>query len=208
MAGRGMTGAAVQQNGTGTTILTAPNTYTGGTTIDAGILQLGDGGTTGSIVGNVVDNATLAFNRSDTVTFGEVISGTGSVQTVGTGTTILTAANTYTGNTNVNGGALFVDGSLRSANVNVNPGGLLGGNGNFFGNVNNLGGIVSPGKSVGLLTIGGNYTQSAPARWTSRSNRRAASIGWSWAAAPVSLARCASSSSTTTSRKSATASSS
>ena len=37
-------------------ILTGANTYTGGTTITAGTLQLGNGGTTGSIAGNVVNN--------------------------------------------------------------------------------------------------------------------------------------------------------
>ena len=46
-------------------MLTGTNTYSGGTTIDAGTLQLGNGGTTGSIVGNVTNNATLALNRSD-----------------------------------------------------------------------------------------------------------------------------------------------
>src|SRR5262249_58331361 len=51
----------------GTTILTADSTYTGGTAISAGTLQLGNGGTTGSIVGDVTNNGTLAFNRSDTV---------------------------------------------------------------------------------------------------------------------------------------------
>src|SRR5947199_3875037 len=50
---------SVVQNGTGTTILTANNTYTAGTTINAGTLQLGNGGTTGSVLGNVVDNATF-----------------------------------------------------------------------------------------------------------------------------------------------------
>ena len=50
----------MNQIGAGTTILTGNNTYTGGTTISAGTLQLGNGGTTGSIVGNVIDNGTLA----------------------------------------------------------------------------------------------------------------------------------------------------
>src|ERR1700746_1642713 len=81
------TGTA-NQAGTGTTILTGDNTYTGGTTISAGTLQLGNGGTSGSIVGNVADNGTLAFNRSDAVPFAGVISGTGAVNQAGTGTTI------------------------------------------------------------------------------------------------------------------------
>ena len=51
--------------GTGTSILTGTNTYTGGTTITAGTLQLGNGGISGSIVGNVVDNGVLEFNRTD-----------------------------------------------------------------------------------------------------------------------------------------------
>jgi autotransporter-associated beta strand protein len=77
---------AVSQIGSGTTILTADNTYTGGTTIASGILQLGDGGATGGIVGNVTDNGALVFDRSDTITFAGVISGSGSVSQIGLGT--------------------------------------------------------------------------------------------------------------------------
>ncbi len=67
------------QLGSGTVIITGANTYTGGTTISAGTLQVGNGSTTGSISGNVTDNGTLAFDRSDSVTFGGVISGTGGL---------------------------------------------------------------------------------------------------------------------------------
>ena len=49
------------------------------------------------------------------MTFGGVISGTGAVQHNGSGTTTLTAANTYTGLTNVNAGTLTVNGSLGRA---------------------------------------------------------------------------------------------
>ena len=97
---------AFQQRGTGTTILTGDNTYTGGTTITAGTLQLGNGGTTGSIVGDVPNNGTFAFNRSNTLAFGGVISGTGAFQQNGAGTTILTADNTYTGGTTISAGTL------------------------------------------------------------------------------------------------------
>ncbi|MBR0669513.1 autotransporter protein, partial [Roseomonas hellenica] len=97
---------AVRQDGTGTTILTAENTYAGGTTIAAGTLQLGAGGTSGSIVGNVLNNGTLTFNRSDAVTYAGVVSGSGAVRQDGTGTTILTGENTYTGGTTITQGTL------------------------------------------------------------------------------------------------------
>ena len=99
---------SLTQAGTGTTTLTGANTYTGGTTISAGTLQLGNGGTTGSIAGNIVDNSALVFNRSDALTYAGVISGTGSLTQAGTGTTILTGANTYTGGTTISAGTLQV----------------------------------------------------------------------------------------------------
>lgn len=91
----------VAQNGPGTTILTGTNTYVGGTTIIAGTLQIGNGGAAGSISGNVADNGTLAFARTDSTSFSGTISGTGGVTLV-SGTVILTAANSYTGITTIN----------------------------------------------------------------------------------------------------------
>jgi fibronectin-binding autotransporter adhesin len=151
---------SIRQIGAGTTVLTGNNTYSGGTTISAGTLQLGNGGTTGSIVGNVTDNGTLVFDRSDIVTFSGVISGTGGVEQIGTGTTVLTAANTYTGQTTVDDGSLIVDGSIASTQVLVNSRGLLGGRGLIGANVVNSG-IISPGNPTGTLTISGNYTQTS-----------------------------------------------
>ncbi len=151
---------SVQQNGTGTTVLVRDNTYSGGTTINAGTLQLGNGGTTGSIAGDVTNNGILAFDRSNVLTFDGVISGTGSVQQNGTGTTVLVRDNTYTGATTVNAGSLIVDGSIASAQTVVNAGALLGGHGSIGGGLVNSG-IVSPGDSPGTLTVSGNYTQNA-----------------------------------------------
>ena len=99
---------SLTQLGAGTVDLTAANTYTGGTTISAGTLQIGTGGTTGSLVGNVVDNAKLAFDRSNSVTFAGVVSGSGSLTQLGAGTVDLTAANTYTGGTTISAGTLQI----------------------------------------------------------------------------------------------------
>ena len=60
----------VQLNGGGTLTLTGNNTYTGGTTINAGTLHVGAGGTSGSVgTGPVaLNNSVLVFNRSDSLT--------------------------------------------------------------------------------------------------------------------------------------------
>jgi autotransporter-associated beta strand protein len=143
---------ALRQIGSGTTILTGNNNYSGGTTISAGTLQLGSGGTTGSITGNVTDNATLAFNHSNAVTFAGVISGSGALNQMGGGTTTLTAANTYTGATMVTAGTLTIvaTGSITSNVTNNatfnNAGVIFGSVGNVLGNLNNSGTIT---ESVG-----------------------------------------------------------
>jgi autotransporter-associated beta strand protein len=69
-------------------------------------LQIGNGGTTGSIHGDVVNNAQLTINRSDTVMFDSAVSGSGAFKQAGTGTTILTGASTYGGGTTIAAGTL------------------------------------------------------------------------------------------------------
>ena len=146
---------AVAQIGTGTTVLTGNSTYTGGTTISGGTLQVGNGGATGNIVGNVTDNGVLAFNRSNDVIFGGVIAGSGRVVKDGAGALTLTGNNTYAGVTSVNAGTLLVNGALASAAVNVATGATVGGTGTIGGAVSvGSGGTIAPGASPGTLTVG------------------------------------------------------
>ncbi len=145
--------------GAATMILSGDNTYTGGTTICScgSILQLGNDGTSGSILGDVVNEGTLIFNRSNTYTFSGVISDSGEVQQNGTGKTILTATSIYTGNTTVNAGTLSVNGDIRTSNrVIVNSGGTLGGNGFVPDTLIKAGGTLAPGNSIGTLNVIGN----------------------------------------------------
>ena len=94
----GIAGAGfIQKDGGGNLTLSGANTYSGGTTINSGILQIGSGGTTGTPgTGNITDNATLAFNRSDAIddTGVGVISGTGILDKQGGGRLALTKAHT------------------------------------------------------------------------------------------------------------------
>ena len=89
-----------------TLTLTGANTYTGGTAINAGTLILGNGGTTGSIVGSVTDSGDLAFDRSDAVTFAGAISGGGRVDQLGSGVLTLTGNNTYVNGTHIEAGTV------------------------------------------------------------------------------------------------------
>jgi len=107
VAGGPITGAgALVKEGWGTLKLTGDATHSGGTTISAGMLQIGNGGTSGTLAGNVVNNGILSFNRSDSLTFAGTISGSGSLVQAGSGTTILTGTNTYAGGTVIAGGVL------------------------------------------------------------------------------------------------------
>lgn len=152
----------VNQLGAGTTILTADNTYTGGTTIASGTLQLGNGGAAGSIVGDVTDNGTLAFNRSDIHTFTGAISGTGNVNHVGTGTTVLTAGSTYSGGTTISAGTLQIgNGGTSGALVgDITNNGLLVFNRSnvsaFAGAISGTGGVDQIGNGTTLLSSTAN----------------------------------------------------
>ena len=143
----------------GTLILTGANSYTGGTLVSGGALRIGDGGTTGSITGDVVNDAFLAFSRSDDVTFAGAITGGGTVAQIGGGTLTLTGNSTgFTGATEIRNGTLAVDGSLGGV-VTVMSGARLLGAGQVGGIVNQTGGVVAPGRDgvVGTLTVAGNY---------------------------------------------------
>lgn len=102
------TGFGIVKSGAGTLLLTANNTYTGTTSVSAGTVQIGNGGTTGALAGPIASSGVLRFNRADSTALSSVISGTGEVQFVGVGDTTLGAANTYSGATTLSAGTLII----------------------------------------------------------------------------------------------------
>lgn len=136
--------------------LTSPNTAA---TFD-GILRIGNGGTSGTVSGNIINDGALFFNRSDAVTYAGIVSGTGTLTKQGAGILTLTGASTFTGGTNVSSGTLLVNGSLTSA-VTVANGATLGGTGSVGST--NVNGTLSPGGdgAIGTLTVNGNLVFGA-----------------------------------------------
>lgn len=147
----------------GTLVLSGTNTYTGGTAISGGTLQLGEGGTSGTLVGDVANNGTLAFNRSDAVSFGGAITGTGAVTQMGAGTTTLTGTNTYSGGTLISGGTLRgAIGNLGTGVITDNAALVIDqpADASFANAINGTGSLVKTG--AGSLTLSGTNLLSGP----------------------------------------------
>ena len=129
----------VRTNGAGTVVLSGVNTYAGGTSIDGGTLSISQSANLGANAGGVAINAgTLAItsgfstnrvftlgdiasafliNPAQTFTITSAIGGTGTLNKNGTGTLTLSGANTYSGGSIINSGAVIVssNGNLGAA---------------------------------------------------------------------------------------------
>ena len=150
------------------------NTYTGATAIRGGTLQIGNGGSTGSLsASSVISNSgVLAFSRNNTMTQGTdfssgAISGTGSLVQLGPGNLILTN-NNYTGATTVAGGGLYINGSNTTPSISVASGATLGGSGTASSAAVSVaqGGILDVSQNtgntfvLGSLGFGGSATMN------------------------------------------------
>ena len=162
-AAGGPLATAVTKAGTSTWTLSGANAYTGATTVSAGTLQIGSGGTTGGLSSSsaisVASGATLAFNRSDNFggDFANAISGSGGI-TLLSGSLTFANAKTYSGPTTVAGGVL----ALGSAGSFANSSTIIVGNAGSSGAVLDLTAKSSAFSiGAGQLLGGGGTVQLA-----------------------------------------------
>jgi trimeric autotransporter adhesin len=135
-------------------------------------LSLGNGGANGSLapVVSITNNGTLQFNRSTTISqgtdFNNTVSGTGGIIQSGSGTTVLSGSNSYSGTTRVTAGVLEVssaNGLGNSTTATIQGGTLaLSGSGSMGSvtNIQNNGTLDVTARTGGNLTIGPTQTVS------------------------------------------------
>ena len=168
------------KSGSGTLVLTADQLYSGRTTVQEGVLQVGTGGPTGSLASATIDlaaPATIAFNRSDAATITATITGSGSLEKRGAGTLTLANATTFTGAARIVAGRLSLSstGGLAGATLDLAAGdaGTLGFDGGAAATylVGGLRGSRNLAIGGATISVGGNGETTSYAGVISGSGR-------------------------------------
>lgn len=162
----GASAGSLFKTGTGTLRMTGHTAYTGTTTIDAGTLYVGDGGTHGVLPSAIVNRGALVLDRSDDVTYGGTLSGSGAFQKLGTNALRLTGDSSAFSGTSAIAGTLQLDGALGGSLAFAN-GAVLTGTGKAGSASFASGSELSPAGrgTVGSLSFSGDLTLAAGARY-------------------------------------------
>ncbi len=191
LSNEGTDSGTLTKLGSGRLVLSGINTYSGGTTVNAGVLEVSaganlgtgaltlNGGTLATTASFVSERALVVGANSGTLdvasgtnlTISGVVSGDGALNKTSAGSLILSGANTHTGTLGVIQGTLVLNGSTASAVTNVSAGAMLTGSGSTAGDVV-LSGSVSPGNSPGTLSVAGNFSMNAGSSFDSELDGR------------------------------------
>ena len=176
--------AELVKDDVGTLALGGANTYTGGTRVQGGTLQVSADDNLGAAAGAVtlangalentasftsarrvtVENAgEINTDGGTTLTLAGALEGRGALLKSGAGTLAVASGGGFAGPTSVSGGTLSVDGVLAGATVTVGQGASLVGNGTVGMTTLQAGSSIAPGHSIGTLTVQGSYVQDAGA---------------------------------------------
>jgi trimeric autotransporter adhesin len=181
----GVTALTINRSGTGAVLLGTANTYSGGTTVTAGLLQIGVGnvGSVGAVTSSAIGTGALALNggtiSSNSTTARTILN----AHTIGGNVTLGDATNngalTFSANTDLGGGTrtlttasnVSLDGIVSNGGLTKAGSGVLTFNGaNTYssgttlndgiirisvGNVGTLGAITSSAVGTGTLTLNG-----------------------------------------------------
>lgn len=149
----------LNKTGNGELILTKDAQYTGLTTVTEGTLSLGNGGAEGlvntdiDLAGSKFGGSTLVFDLNKEVTFDHSITGTGEVVQRGTGTTIFSGQNNFSGGLSVKAGkaqAGVADTAFGTGRVTIEKGATL----DLAGFNETIGGLVGDNDGDGDIVLG------------------------------------------------------
>ena len=158
--------AGLTKAGAGTLVLNGANAISGPVTISGGALQVGNGGTTGTMfASDIANSGQLVINRSDQVDYNNNLSGTGGLVKLGTGVLNLGGNNTYSGATAISRGLVnFTQAqaftSLAANSITVNAGGAVGNGTGAISDATFLGKINAAGSTGALALTGGDAAQN------------------------------------------------
>ena len=192
------TGAmTLTKNGPGTLILdnSGSNDFTGGVVISGGTLQIGSDDANGNVPasGTITIDGALVFNRSDSVTLANSISGAGVLAQIGPGVLTLMAGSppgAFTGAITISNGTLFAGSasafsgnpiSIHSGTLDVNGQNLVAEPVTVSGSgVDGDGAIINSGaqqtSALRNVALDGDATFGGTSRWDIRNTGGTASL--------------------------------
>ncbi|CUK03407.1 Extracellular serine protease precursor [Achromobacter xylosoxidans] len=191
-AASGWNGRTLTKAGAGTLALGGANTYSGGTRITGGTLEVERDANLGAAAGGLALEGggmlatTASFDTARAITVTQsggfdvaanttlgltgLLAGSGDLIKAGEGVLDLKGDSSgFSGRTLVNGGRVAVNGRL-GGSFTVADGGVLGGNGTLGAGAGSTitvaaGGALSPGNSIGMLTIDGDLVVQPGGRY-------------------------------------------